>query len=96
LAALLGPRARAGLAAPAFAPNFAPRAKRGIYLFMGGGPTQIDLWDYKPGLLPRYDQDLPAAVRGNQVLTTMTAGQTRFPIARRTGNSPGRAGPAGG
>ena len=77
LASLLGPKARAGL----MEPNFAPKAKRGIYLFMGGGPTLIDLWDYKPGLLSRYDQDLPAAVRGNQVLTTMTAGQTRFPIA---------------
>lgn len=77
LASLLGSRARGAM----LAPNFAPKAKRGIYLFMGGGPTQIDLWDYKPGLLSRYDQDLPPAVRGNQVLTTMTAGQTRFPIA---------------
>jgi len=60
-------------------PNFAPKAKRCIYLFMGGGPPQLDLWDYKPGLV--FDQDLPDSVRGSQVLTGMTAGQTRFPVA---------------
>src|SRR5580704_8421228 len=60
LATLLGNK---GLGA--VGPNFAPKAKRGIYLFMGGGPTQIDLWDYKPGLAKLYDQDLPPAVRGS-------------------------------
>jgi len=62
-------------------PNFAPRAKRCIYLFMAGGPPQMDLWDYKPGLPALFDKDLPDSVRGGQVLTGMTAGQSRFPIA---------------
>lgn len=63
------------------APHFAPRAKRAIFLFMGGAPPQMDLWDYKPGLPERYDEELPDSVRGNQVLTGMSAGQARFPIA---------------
>ena len=80
MATLLGPRAMAGaLGTPT--PNFAPKAKRAIYLFMGGGPSQLDLWDHKPGLDSLYNQDLPDSVRGNQVLTSMTAGQTHFPIA---------------
>lgn len=62
-------------------PNFAPKAKRAIFLFMAGAPSQIDLWDYKPGLKAMYDKDLPSSVRGNQRLTGMTAGQSRFPIA---------------
>ena len=48
---------------------------------MGGGPPQMDLWDYKPGLDRLYNQDLPNEVRGNQILTGMTAGQASFPIA---------------
>ena len=62
-------------------PHFAPRAKRAIYLFMSGGPPQIDLLDYKPGLAALYDKDIPDSVRGGQQLTGMTAGQARFPIA---------------
>ncbi len=62
-------------------PNFAPRAKRAVFLFMSGGPPQMDLWDYKPGLERLYDRDLPDSVRGNQTLTGQTAGQARFPIA---------------
>lgn len=62
-------------------PHFAPKAKRAIYLFMGGGPPQMDLWDYKPGLAAMFDRDLPDSVRGSQALTGMTAGQARFPIA---------------
>jgi hypothetical protein len=62
-------------------PNFAPKAKRAIYLFMSGGPAQVDLWDYKPGLAAQYDKDLPPTVRGAQQLTGMTANQARFPIA---------------
>jgi hypothetical protein len=61
--------------------NFAPKAKRAIYLFMSGGPPQIDLLDYKPQLLGLYDKDLPDSVRGQQQLTGMTSGQARFPIA---------------
>src|SRR5688572_2067483 len=62
-------------------PHFAPKAKHVIYLHMVGGPPQMDLFDYKPGLRAWYDRDLPPSVRGNQRLTTMTSGQARFPIA---------------
>ncbi len=62
-------------------PHFAPKAKRAIYLFMSGGPPQIDLLDYKPNLVALYDKDIPDSVRGGQQLTGMTAGQARFPIA---------------
>jgi hypothetical protein len=62
-------------------PHFAPKAKRLIYLFMNGGPSQIDLLDHKPGLDKIYDSDLPDSIRQGQRLTTMTSGQARFPIA---------------
>jgi hypothetical protein len=62
-------------------PDFAPKAKRSIYLFMSGAPSQMDLWDYKPGLTSLFDKDLPDSVRGTQSLTGMTSGQARFPIA---------------
>ncbi|HEX5219396.1 MAG TPA: DUF1501 domain-containing protein [Verrucomicrobiae bacterium] len=62
-------------------PHFAPKAKRLIYLFMNGGPSQMDLMDYKPGLEKIYDTDLPDSIRQGQRLTTMTSGQKRFPIA---------------
>ncbi|CAN5439736.1 DUF1501 domain-containing protein [soil metagenome] len=63
------------------APAFAPKAKRAISLFMAGAPSQIDLFDYKPAMRARYDQDLPDEIRMGQRLTTMTSGQNRFPIA---------------
>src|SRR5688572_29324396 len=53
------------------APHFAPRAKRIIYLFMAGGPSQHDLFDYKPLLNQRNGQDLPESVRMGQRLTGM-------------------------
>ncbi len=62
-------------------PHFAPKAKRIIYLFMNGAPSQIDLLDYKPKLAEMFDKDLPDSVRKGQRLTTMTSGQARFPIA---------------
>lgn len=62
-------------------PNFAPRAKRVIVLFMNGGPSQMDMWDYKPKMRDLFDADLPDHIRNGQRLTTMTSGQTRFPIA---------------
>lgn len=62
-------------------PHFAPRAKRVIYLHMEGGPSHLDLFDYKPGLRSRFDQDLPESIRRGQRLTTMTSGQDRFPVA---------------
>lgn len=62
-------------------PHFAPKAKRVIYLHMVGGPSQMDMFDYKPQMNDWYDKDLPDSIRQGQRLTTMTSGQTRFPIA---------------
>jgi hypothetical protein len=62
------------------APHFAPKAKRIIYLFMSGAPSQLETFDYKPGLREYFDVDLPASVQKGQRLTTMTSEQTRFPM----------------
>jgi hypothetical protein len=62
-------------------PHFAPRAKRLIYLHMNGAPSQLDLFDYKPGLEKYFDQELPESVRAGQRITTMTSGQARLPVA---------------
>ena len=62
-------------------PHFAPKAKRIIYLFMSGGPSQMELFDYKPGLRDVAGQELPASVRGAQRLTGMTSTQASFPVA---------------
>jgi hypothetical protein len=62
-------------------PHFPPKAKAVIYLHMNGGPSQMDLWDYKPQLQEHYDKDLPDSIRNNQRITTMTSGQSRFPVA---------------
>ena len=62
-------------------PHFAPRAKRVIYLFQSGAPSQLDLFDYKPAMRARFDQDLPESIQMGQRLTTMTSGQARFPVA---------------
>lgn len=62
-------------------PHFAPKAKSIIYLHMNGGPAQLDLFDYKPGLKEFFDKDLPDSIRNNQRITTMTSGQARFPVA---------------
>src|SRR5258708_98264 len=90
LAGLLG-RANAATSAtsvagsihPALAgfPHFAPKAKRLIYLHMNGAPSQLDLFDYKPRLIEQFDKDLPDSIRNGQRITTMTSGQTRFPVA---------------
>ncbi|MCA9284539.1 MAG: DUF1501 domain-containing protein [Phycisphaerales bacterium] len=72
--------ASGGVEAP-IAPHFAPRAKRVIYLHMEGAPSQIDLYDYKPALRARFNEDLPDSVRQGQRFTTMTSGQSRFPVA---------------
>src|SRR3954469_6857982 len=61
--------------------HFAPKAKQVIYLHMVGGPSQMDLFDYKPVMREWFDKDLPESVRMGQRLTTMTSGQARFPIA---------------
>ncbi|MBI1356028.1 MAG: DUF1501 domain-containing protein [Acidobacteria bacterium] len=61
-------------------PHFAPKAKRVIYLFMSGGPSQMELFDYKPSLDGSVGQELPASIRGNQRLTGMTSTQASFPV----------------
>src|SRR5829696_6342658 len=61
-------------------PHFAPKAKRVIYLFQHGGPSQLDLFDHKPGLRALHGKDLPDSVRGTQRLTGMTSGQKNFPV----------------
>ena len=62
-------------------PHFAPKAKRVIYLTMNGGPSQLDLWDYKPKLAEKFNQELPEQIRRGQRITTMTSGQANFPVA---------------
>lgn len=62
-------------------PHFAPKAKRIIYLFQNGAPSQLDLFDYKPKLQEMFGQDLPASIRMGQRLTGMTAQQAKFPLA---------------
>ena len=89
LAALLG---RDALAAPTVAGwplpkgavlpslHVAPRAKRVIYLFQSGGPSQIELLDPKPDLAARHGSELPDSIRQGQRLTGMTSGQKSFPV----------------
>ena len=62
-------------------PHFAPRAKRVIYLFQSGGPSQLDLFDHKPLLNKMTGEELPESIRKGQRLTGMTAGQASFPLA---------------
>ena len=62
-------------------PHFAPKAKRAIYLHMLGAPPQMETFDYKPRMSEWFDKDLPDSIRQGQRLTTMTSGQTRFPVA---------------
>ena len=60
-------------------PNFAPKAKRAIYLFFSGGPSHIDTFDYKPALREIHGKELPDSVRQGQRITGMTSGQKSFP-----------------
>jgi Protein of unknown function (DUF1501) len=62
-------------------PHFAPKAKRIIYLFQSGAPSQLELFDYKPKLREMFGQELPDSVRGEQRVSGMTAGQKSFPLA---------------
>ncbi|MDX2247287.1 MAG: DUF1501 domain-containing protein [Bacteroidia bacterium] len=63
------------------APHFPPRVKRVIYLFQSGGPSQLELFDYKPLLQKMNGQQLPDSVRKGQRLTGMSSGQTSLPLA---------------
>jgi hypothetical protein len=82
-------RAGYGLGAAAFHtlsaatefPNHKPRAKRVIFLFQAGGPSQLDLFDHKPLIKDRFDQDIPPSIFGGQRITGMVANQSRFPVA---------------
>jgi hypothetical protein len=89
LGSLLNPRLFSALAGePAGAgsmlgrPHFTPKAKRVIYLFMAGGPSQIDLLDYKPTLETLHQTELPDSIRMGQRLTGMTSGQKNFPVVK--------------
>ncbi len=62
-------------------PHFAPRAKRVIYLFQSGAPSQMDMFDYKPKLEDLAGSELPDSIRKGQRLTGMTATQSSFPVA---------------
>jgi uncharacterized protein (DUF1501 family) len=62
-------------------PHFPAKAKRLIYLHMNGAPSQLDLFDYKPVLNDHFDKELPDSIRKGQRITTMTSGQSRFPVA---------------
>jgi hypothetical protein len=62
-------------------PHFAPKAKRIIYLFQSGGPSQHELFDYKPLLKEQHGKDLPPEIRGSQRLTGMSTNQSSLPIA---------------
>jgi hypothetical protein len=62
-------------------PHFASKANRVIYLHQSGAPSQLDLFDYKPGLKDKRGIELPSSVRMGQRITTMTSGQKSFPVA---------------
>ena len=74
LGSLIGDSARANT-------HFAPKAKRIIYLFQSGAPSQMDLFDPKPTLAKHRGENLPDSIRRGQRLTTMTSGQKSFPVA---------------
>src|SRR4051794_9627390 len=85
LGSLLNPNLFADAAAPGYplrATHFGARAKRVIYLFMAGGPSQMDLLDYKPTLDKLHKTELPDSIRMGQRLTGMTSGQKSFPVAK--------------
>ncbi|GMW00376.1 MAG: hypothetical protein AMXMBFR84_15130 [Candidatus Hydrogenedentota bacterium] len=84
LANLLNPSGAGASVAPGMAldlPHYAPKAKRVIYLFQSGGPSQMDLFDYKPLLNELNGQQLPDSVRQGQRLTGMSANQSSLPLA---------------
>ncbi len=80
LAKMVGEQKRYG--GLAGVPHFPPKAKRVIYLFMAGGPSQIDLLDYKPSLEKLHNTELPDSIRMGQRITGMTCGQKNFPVRK--------------
>ena len=100
LATLLGgelrgenPIERNSIGGLAALPHFRPKARRVIYLFQSGGPSQIDLLDHKPGLIQRFGEEVPKSVYPDDRKTTMSNAQSSFATApslfkfRRFGNS---------
>jgi hypothetical protein len=84
LGSLLGrDRARAATVSGALPglPHFPPKAKRIIYLFQSGAPSQLDLFDPKPAIADKRGLELPASIRMGQRITTMTSGQKSLPVA---------------
>ncbi|HRI88226.1 MAG TPA: DUF1501 domain-containing protein [Candidatus Hydrogenedentes bacterium] len=81
LSALLGTRPANAANGMLGTSHLAPRAKRVIYLFQSGGPSQMELFDYKPTLERFHGEDLPPSIRQGQRLTTMTSGQEKLPVA---------------
>ncbi|MBO3699540.1 DUF1501 domain-containing protein [Roseivirga sp. E12] len=84
LASLLSPKSLLGNSrtpGPEDFRHIAPKAKRVIYLFQSGGPSQLELFDYKPTLRQMNGEELPESVRNGQRLTGMTSGQKNFPLA---------------
>lgn len=87
-AAAVGTVALAGLLArdssamdsPPQGTHFAPKAKRIVYLFQSGGPSHLELFDYKPKLKELHGSELPDSIRQGQRLTGMTSGQKSFPV----------------
>ena len=84
MASLAGRSTHAAVASGGLAglPHFAPRAKRVIYLFQSGAPSQFESFDYKPKLAELHETELPESIRMGQRLTGMTSGQSSFPVAR--------------
>lgn len=88
LGSILDPSLLGGSATPAPGhgwlgrPHFPAKAKRVIYLFMAGGPSQLELFDRKPALEKLHNSELPESVRMGQRITTMTSGQASFPVVR--------------
>src|SRR5262252_6246430 len=79
-AAIPGPQSDPAAGLPGL-PHFPPKAKRVIFLHQSGGPSQIDLFDYKPALARFQGSELPPSVRMGQRITGMTSGQGKLPVA---------------
>lgn len=80
LSTLLNANMASAFAPKQLPPHFAPKAKRVIYLFQSGGPSQLELMDYKPKLASLHGTELPDSIRQGQRLTGMTSGQKSFPV----------------
>ena len=80
LASLLERDAQASMGLPGM-PHHTAKAKRVLFLHQSGGPSQIDLFDYKPQMSKHQGVDLPASIRMGQRITGMTSGQSTFPVA---------------